>query len=150
MGIRQMSFPRAGVLALVLALPVAALIGLTESTCACLTDELSVKLMKRSLRNLVHRQTEYSEARGTYAASLSDLEGWYPLSHTVAVTIGTVTETGWNATAAGPFEVECGIFMGDAPAPVEGAVEGEPTCRMPEEKGLLTDVLEALGRKPKF
>jgi hypothetical protein len=53
----------------------------------------------------------------------------YSASTGVTVTVGTVSGTGWNATAKhNGTSKTCGIFVGAATAPISGANEGEPKC----------------------
>jgi hypothetical protein len=100
-----------------------------------------VAAMKSDLRNLVTAQEVYFADSVTYTADPAvmvpvwtgtDTTGPSPYflpSSGATITIGVVTGTGWNATARhNGTSRTCGIFVGNAPPPVAGALEGEPKC----------------------
>jgi hypothetical protein len=83
--------------------------------------------MEQDLLNLLHAEDAYFTANATYSGTAGPA-GFYP-SYGVTVKIGTATATGWNATAS-HFHAssDCGIFVGDAPSPINGATKREPAC----------------------
>lgn len=84
--------------------------------------------MKSDLRNLVTAEESYFADHLLYTTSTAAIN--FTPDRSVTVTIGVVTTTGWNATArhAGLGSMVCGIFVGTAPPPIAGALEGEPMC----------------------
>jgi prepilin-type N-terminal cleavage/methylation domain-containing protein len=90
-------------------------------------EKAYVSAMKSDLRNLVTAQESYFADQVTYTSSTTALN--YSASTGVTVTVGTVSGTGWNATAKHNGTAKtCGIFVGAATAPISGANEGEPKC----------------------
>jgi prepilin-type N-terminal cleavage/methylation domain-containing protein len=90
-------------------------------------EKAYVAAMKSDLRNLVTAQESYFADNVTYTTSLTNLN--FTSSTGVTVTPGTATGTGWNATAKhNGTSKTCGIFVGNATAPVSGGGEGEPKC----------------------
>ncbi|MDO8666750.1 MAG: hypothetical protein Q7J79_09070, partial [Gemmatimonadales bacterium] len=98
--------------------------------------------MKSDLRNLVTAQESYIADFVTYTPTPEDSVPSpydsigahrfhrFNTSTGVTITVGVATATGWNATARHNGVAQtCGIFVGDAPSPMEGASEGEPKCR---------------------
>jgi hypothetical protein len=84
--------------------------------------------MKSVLRNLIVAQERYFAENVKYSGSVSSL--FLLPSSGVSVTIGTASGTGWNATAShAGTSMTCGVFVGSAPAPVQGQNEGAPECR---------------------
>jgi hypothetical protein len=81
--------------------------------------------MKSDLRNLVTAQEAYfSDNNSTYASSISDMGTTYKASSGVTVTMGTVTNTGWGATAGHASTAKtCEISVGGT-----ATNEGEPVC----------------------
>jgi prepilin-type N-terminal cleavage/methylation domain-containing protein len=88
-------------------------------------EKAYVASMKSDLRNLVTAQEAYfSDNNSTYATTVASLGTSYHPSSGVTVTIGTVTSTGWDATAShSATSKTCGITVG-------GLVTGnsEPVC----------------------
>lgn len=80
-------------------------------------DRALVKTMESDLRTLAAQQELYFSEPMTYAASLSDLEG-YVESPGVVVNITHADAYGWAAQATHPSYAghTCGIFYGAAPA----------------------------------
>ena len=79
--------------------------------------------MKADLRNLVTAQESYFEENMTYTTSLGTA---YNSSAGVTVTIGSVTSTGWAATASHNGSTKlCRIAIGPAAG---GGTEGMTTC----------------------
>ena len=91
-------------------------------------EKAYVASMKSDLRNLVTAQEAYfSDNNSTYATTTgaSGLNTSYRASSGVTVTLGTVSNTGWDATAAHTSTAKtCKIALGG------GATnEGEPVCQ---------------------
>ena len=64
-------------------------------------EKAYVASMKSDLRNLVTAQEAYfSDNNSTYASSTTALGTTYKSSSGVTVTMGTVTNTGWGASAS--------------------------------------------------
>ena len=89
-------------------------------------EKAYVASMKSDLRNLITAQEAYfSDYNSTYAASTGSLGTAYRASSGVTVTLGSVTNTGWAATATHASTAKtCTIVLGG------GATnEGEPVCQ---------------------
>ena len=90
-------------------------------------EKAYVAAMKSDLRNLVTAQESYFADQVSYTSSTTAMS--FSASTGVTVTVGTVSGTGWNATAKHNGTAKtCGIYVGSATAPVTGANEGEPKC----------------------
>jgi len=90
-------------------------------------EKAYIAAMKSDLRNLVTAQESYFADQVTYTSSQTGLN--YNGSTGVTVTIGSISGTGWTATASHNGTLKtCGIYLGNATAPVAGATEGEPKC----------------------
>ena len=90
-------------------------------------EKAYVAAMKSDLRNLVTAQESYFADQVSYTSSTTAMS--FSASTGVTVTVGTVSGTGWNATASHNGTAKtCGIYVGSATAPVTGANEGEPKC----------------------
>jgi len=88
-------------------------------------DKAYIASMKSDLRNLVTAQEAYyHDNNSTYAGSTTILGTNYRSSSGVTVTLGTVTGSSWDATAAHNVTTRtCSIKIG-GPA----TNEGEPIC----------------------
>jgi type IV pilus assembly protein PilA len=88
-------------------------------------EKAYVASMKSDLRNLVTAQEAYfSDNNSSYASSITAMGTNYKSSSGVTVTMGTVTNTGWAATAAHQSTAKtCGISVGGT-----ATNEGEPVC----------------------
>jgi prepilin-type N-terminal cleavage/methylation domain-containing protein len=88
-------------------------------------EKAYVASMKSDLRNLVTAQEAYfSDNNSSYAASIAAMGTNYKASSGVTVTMGTVTATGWGATAGHQSTAKtCGITVGGT-----ATNEGEPIC----------------------
>ena len=88
-------------------------------------EKAYVASMKSDLRNLVTAQEAYfSDNNSTYSSSISDMGTNYKASSGVTVTMGTVTNTGWGATAGHTSTAKtCEISVGGT-----ATNEGEPVC----------------------
>ncbi|MCC7195404.1 MAG: prepilin-type N-terminal cleavage/methylation domain-containing protein [Gemmatimonadaceae bacterium] len=88
-------------------------------------EKAYVASMKSDLRNLITAQEAYfSDNNSSYASALTNLGTNYKASSGVTVTIGTVTNTGWDATAKHNATAKtCKISVGGA-----STAEGEPIC----------------------
>ena len=88
-------------------------------------EKAYVASMKSDLRNLVTAQEAYfSDNNSTYATTTTSFGTNYHPSSGVTVTIGTVTSSGWDATAShASTNKTCSII-------VDGIASGnsEPTC----------------------
>ena len=86
-------------------------------------EKAYIAAMKSDLRNMVTAQESYFADNVTYTTSLGTT---YNASAGVAVTIGSVTGTGWAATATHNGTAKtCTIMVGAAAG---GGTEGEPKC----------------------
>jgi prepilin-type N-terminal cleavage/methylation domain-containing protein len=89
-------------------------------------EKAYVAAMKSDLRNLVTAEESYFSDNVTYTTNLGTA---FSSSAGVTVSVGSATGTGWAATAAHNATTKtCGIFVGNATAPISGANEGEPKC----------------------
>ena len=88
-------------------------------------EKAYVASMKSDLRNLVTAQEAYfSDNNSTYSSSISDMGTNYKASSGVTVTMGTVTNTGWGASAGHASTAKtCEISVGGT-----ATNEGEPVC----------------------
>lgn len=88
-------------------------------------EKAYVASMKSDLRNLITAQESYfSDNNSTYATSTTGLGTYYKSTTGVTVTIGSVTATGWAATASHPQTTKtCSITLGGT-----ATNEGEPVC----------------------
>jgi hypothetical protein len=84
--------------------------------------------MKSDLRNMVTAEESYFADHVTYTRDVAKL--FYTSSTGVTVTLGTVSGTGYNATAKSTGTSKtCAIYVGSAAAPIAGQNEGEPKCQ---------------------
>jgi len=88
-------------------------------------EKAYVASMKSDLRNLITAQEAYfSDNNSTYAASTGSLGTNYKASSGITVTLGSVTNTGWAATAVSNSTARtCSIVLGSG-----STVEGDPIC----------------------
>jgi type IV pilus assembly protein PilA len=88
-------------------------------------EKAYIASMKSDLRNLITAQEAYfSDNNSTYASSTTALSTTYKSSSGVTVTVGTVSNTGWDATAAhSSTSKTCKISVGGS-----ATNEGEPVC----------------------
>jgi prepilin-type N-terminal cleavage/methylation domain-containing protein len=88
-------------------------------------EKAYIASMKSDLRNLITAQEAYfSDNNSTYASSTGALSTTYKASSGVTVTVGTVSNTGWDATAAHTSTTKtCKISVGGS-----ATNEGEPVC----------------------
>lgn len=88
-------------------------------------EKAYVAAMKSDLRNLVTSQEAYfSDNASVYAADMTALGTNYKASTGVTITIGNVTATGWDGTAAhSATSKSCTITLGGS-----GTTAGEPVC----------------------
>jgi prepilin-type N-terminal cleavage/methylation domain-containing protein len=90
-------------------------------------EKAYVAAMKSDLRNLVTAEESYFADQVSYTSSTTAMS--FNSSTGVTVTVGTVSGTGWNATASHNGTAKtCGIYVGSASAPIAGQNEGEPKC----------------------
>ncbi|MEO7986987.1 MAG: prepilin-type N-terminal cleavage/methylation domain-containing protein [Gemmatimonadales bacterium] len=101
------------------------------------TNKAVLASMRSDLRNLVTAQEEFFRHRQRYAGAIGATQTatrvtFVPSSDN-AITLSSVTSTGWAAEATNPTLegtiTRCGIFVGSSPPP-NGAVraEGAPAC----------------------
>ena len=85
-----------------------------------------VASMKSDLRNLVTAQEAYfADNNSTYASSMAALNTGFMPSSGVTVVIGSVTNTGWSATAThASTTTTCTLTVGGG-----STVEGVPVCQ---------------------
>jgi prepilin-type N-terminal cleavage/methylation domain-containing protein len=88
-------------------------------------EKAYIASMKSDLRNLITAQEAYfSDNNSTYAASTNNLGSNYKASSGITVTLGSVTNTGWAATAVSNSTARtCSIVLGSG-----STVEGDPIC----------------------
>ena len=88
-------------------------------------EKAYIASMKSDLRNLITAQEAYfSDNSSNYASSTTALGTTYKSSSGVTVTVGTVTNTGWDASAAHTSTTKtCKIAVGGT-----ATNEGEPVC----------------------
>jgi prepilin-type N-terminal cleavage/methylation domain-containing protein len=91
-------------------------------------DRALVAAMKSDLRNLVTAEESYF---GDYVTYTSALGTAFNVSRGVTVTFGTVTGSGWAASAAHVGTTKtCSIYVGRGPGVViSGQNEAEPKCQ---------------------
>ncbi|HVZ48384.1 MAG TPA: prepilin-type N-terminal cleavage/methylation domain-containing protein [Gemmatimonadaceae bacterium] len=89
-------------------------------------EKAYIASMKSDLRNLITAQEAYfSDNNSTYATSTTALGTSYKASSGVTVTIGTVSNTGWDATSAHNSTTKtCSIAVGGT-----STNEGVPVCQ---------------------
>jgi type IV pilus assembly protein PilA len=89
-------------------------------------EKAYIASMKSDLRNLITAQEAYfSDNNSTYAASIAAMGTNYQASAGVTVVLGSVTNTGWAATATHPSTAKtCQITMGGG-----STNEGAPLCQ---------------------
>ncbi len=88
-------------------------------------EKAYIASMKSDLRNLITAQEAYfSDNSSNYASSTTSLGTTYKSSSGVTVTLGTVSNTGWDATAGHTSTTKtCKIAVGGT-----ATNESEPTC----------------------
>ena len=84
--------------------------------------------IKSDLRNVATAQEAYFYENSTYATSHTQLN--FNGSPGVAIAVVSATASGWSATAwhVAASPIECGLFMGAAPALSGATVEGVIGC----------------------
>jgi prepilin-type N-terminal cleavage/methylation domain-containing protein len=88
-------------------------------------EKAYIAAMKSDLRNLVTAEESYFADNTTYGA-LSNLGTAYSTSQGVSITTGSVTGTGWGASAThNGTSQTCTIALGGAAG---SGPEGEPIC----------------------
>ena len=89
-------------------------------------EKAYVASMKSDLRNLITAQEAYfSDNSSLYAQSTTNLGTNYKASSGITVTIGGVTNTGWQATATSVSTAKtCTITLGGG-----STIEGDPVCQ---------------------
>ena len=89
-------------------------------------EKAYVASMKSDLRNLITAQEAYfSDNNSTYAASTANLGTNYKASSGITVTLNSVTNTGWAASATSMSTAKtCQITLGGG-----STDEGDPICQ---------------------
>ena len=89
-------------------------------------EKAYVASMKSDLRNLITAQEAYfSDNNSNYAAAISNLGTNYKASTGITVTLNTVTNTGWKASAtSNSTNKTCTIELGGG-----STIEGDPICQ---------------------
>jgi type IV pilus assembly protein PilA len=89
-------------------------------------EKAFIASMKSDLRNLITAQEAYfSDNNDMYAASTTNLGTNFSASPGITVTLGSVTGTGWVATATSVSTTKtCFITLGGG-----STNEGDPTCQ---------------------
>jgi prepilin-type N-terminal cleavage/methylation domain-containing protein len=86
--------------------------------------------MQVDLKNLVSAEEAYFGNYSTYTATIGDLSYNVSTGNTLNLISITASGTGWNATAYNVGTAKtCGIFVGNASAPMTGQAEGQPVCQ---------------------
>ena len=89
-----------------------------------------VASMQVDLKNLVTAEEAYFADHTTYTGTLGNLSYNVSTGNTLNLISVTASGTGWNATATNVGTPKtCGIFVGDATAPMAGQAEGQPICK---------------------
>jgi prepilin-type N-terminal cleavage/methylation domain-containing protein len=84
-----------------------------------------VASMKSDLRNLITAQEAYFSDNNTYAVGTANLGTNFSASPGITVTLGSVTGTGWVATATSiSVATTCFITLGGG-----STNEGDPVCQ---------------------
>ena len=88
-------------------------------------EKAYIASMKSDLRNLITAQEAYfSDNSSTYSSTIAAMGTTYRASSGVTVTLGTVTNTGWDATSKHASTAKtCKISLGGT-----ATNEGEPVC----------------------
>jgi len=90
-------------------------------------EKAYIASMKADLRNLVTAEESYFADNVTYTSTIANLA--FSVSAGNTITGISATGTGWSATAKNNgTTTTCGIYVGNATAPVTGQNEGEPKC----------------------
>ena len=93
-------------------------------------EKALVASMQVDLKNLVTAEEAYFSDWTTYTATLTNLKYNVSSGNTLNLISVTASGTGWNATATNVGTAHtCGIFVGNASAPMAGQVEGQPVCQ---------------------
>ena len=89
-------------------------------------EKAYVASMKSDLRNLITAQEAYfADNNSTYAASTANLGTNYKASSGITVTLSSVTNTGWQASATSMSTAKtCAITLGGG-----STDEGDPICQ---------------------
>ena len=89
-------------------------------------EKAYVASMKSDLRNLITAQEAYfSDNNSNYAPAISNLGTNYKASTGITVTLNTVTNTGWKASAtSNSTNKTCTIELGGG-----STIEGDPVCQ---------------------
>ena len=89
-------------------------------------EKAYVASMKSDLRNLITAQEAYfSDNNSNYAPAISNLGTNYKASTGITVTLNTVTNTGWKASATSNSTAKtCTIELGGG-----STIEGDPICQ---------------------
>jgi prepilin-type N-terminal cleavage/methylation domain-containing protein len=89
-------------------------------------EKAYIASMKSDLRNLITAQEAYfSDNNSTYASSIANMGTTYKASSGVTVALGTVTNTGWDASATHTSTAKtCGLAVGGT-----STNEGVPICQ---------------------
>jgi len=89
-----------------------------------------VASMQVDLKNLVTAEEAYFADHVTYTGTLTNLTYNVSSGNTLNLISVTATGTGWAATATNVGTPKtCGIFVGNAAAPMPGQAEGQPICK---------------------
>lgn len=85
--------------------------------------------LKSDLRNLASAQEAYFYEQNSYTTSLVALN--FKQSPGVIITFGVANPGGWSATVTHPqaFPIQCGLFIGGAPAIAPATMEGLIQCQ---------------------
>jgi prepilin-type N-terminal cleavage/methylation domain-containing protein len=88
-------------------------------------EKAYIAAMKSDLRNLITAQEAYfSDHNSSYAASVAAMGTNFRGSSGVTVTLGSVTNTGWQATATHSSTIRtCTLTLGGG-----STTEGSPQC----------------------
>jgi prepilin-type N-terminal cleavage/methylation domain-containing protein len=89
-------------------------------------EKAYIASMKSDLRNLITAQEAYfSDNNSSYAQSTANLGTNYKASSGITVTLSTVTNTGWHASATSMSTAKtCQITLGNG-----STDEGDPVCQ---------------------
>lgn len=89
----------------------------------------SAAALRSDMRNMATAQEAYYYEQNTYSSNLTDLN--FQPSSGVTFTFGVANAGGWSANVTHPnaFPIQCGLFIGGAPAIAPATIEGLIACQ---------------------
>lgn len=85
--------------------------------------------LRSDMRNMATAQEAYYYEQNTYTSNMADLN--FQPSPGVTFTFGVANPGGWSATVTHPnaYPIQCGLFIGGAPAIAPASIEGLIACQ---------------------